>query len=97
MFRELKNLFTDCNNNEKMMFEENPYEEDLLRAGITSSVVEQYGGEDQGSDYYTIWKFKRDGEVCYVKFEGWYQSFVGAEFEEFIEVTPKQKTITVFE
>lgn len=59
--------------------------------------VEQYGGEDQGSDWYSIKHFV-DHDV-YIKTSGWYASHHGTDFEEGIGeiVKPVQKTITVFE
>lgn len=59
--------------------------------------VDSYGGEDQGSDFWSVFKFTRGDEECYIKFEGWYASHHGAEFEQYYEVTPKQKTVTVYE
>lgn len=59
--------------------------------------IEQYGGEDQGSTWYSIKHFV-DHDV-YIKTDGYYQSYNGTEFEEGYgyEVFPKQKTVTVFE
>ena len=61
--------------------------------------VDRYGGEDCGSEYWTIYYFK-DHDV-YLKVEGWYQSFRGVEYDSFgdcvIEVKPKTKTVTVYE
>lgn len=50
--------------------------------------IDHYGGEDQGSDYYTIWHFP--AADVYIKFEGWYQSYNGAEFERMFQVEPKK-------
>lgn len=59
--------------------------------------VEQHGGEDQGSDWYSIKHFV-DHDV-YIKTSGWYASHHGTDFEEGIGeiVKPVKKTITVFE
>jgi len=67
--------------------------------GWTSESVDSYGGEDQGSDYWSVWRFvhTESGEEVLVKFYGWYQSFVGSEFEGFKQVFAKEKTITVYE
>lgn len=59
------------------------------------SVVEDFGGEGQGDTYYIIYKFI-DHDV-YIKFDGWYASHAGAEYNKMYEVFPKEKTITVYE
>lgn len=59
--------------------------------------MEQNGGEDEGSDFYSVYKFTRGGETVYIKFQGWYASFVGAEYQGFSFVEPKKKEITVYE
>ena len=59
--------------------------------------IEQYGGEDMGSTWYSIKHFV-DHDV-YIRTDGYYQSYNGTDFYEGIGkvVTPKQKTVTVFE
>ena len=61
--------------------------------------VDHYGGEDQGSDYYTVYEFKDDSleETVYIKFQGWYASHYGTEYQNFEIVTPQQRTVTVYE
>ena len=58
--------------------------------------IEQYGGEDQGSTWYSVKHFV-DHDV-YIKTEGYYQSYNGTEFYEGYghEVTPQERTVTVF-
>lgn len=56
-----------------------------------------FGGEDQGSSYWSVWKFTRGTESIYVKFNGWYASHYGSEYTGFSFVEPAQKTITVYE
>lgn len=54
-----------------------------------------YGGEDQGSDYWAVWSFTDDsGNVEYVKFYGYYQSYDGADYQGWKFVTPKLVTVT---
>ena len=59
--------------------------------------VKQYGGEEQGSTWYSIKHFV-DHDV-YIRTDGYYQSYHGTDFHDGIGrvVTPQQKTITVFE
>jgi len=62
------------------------------------SQVDGYGGEGQGDKYYQIYSFfNPQGETVYIKLNGWYQSYNGAEYTDTFEVTPKQKTITAYE
>lgn len=59
--------------------------------------VEQVGGEGEGNTWYTVKHFV-DHDV-YIRTDGWYSSYEGTEFEDgFGEVvSPKEKTITVYE
>lgn len=59
--------------------------------------IEQYGGEDQGSTWYSIKHFV-DHDV-YIRTDGYYQSYHGTDFYSGIGkvVTPQKKTITVFQ
>ena len=56
--------------------------------------VEQYGGEGQGDNYYSVYHFI-DHDV-YIRFDGWYASHHGSEYNEMFEVRPVEKTITVY-
>lgn len=64
---------------------------------INYIAVDSYGGEDQGSDYWCVWKFSKDGEECFVKFYGWYASHYGADYRGYKFVTPQQKLVTVYQ
>lgn len=61
--------------------------------------IEQYGGEDMGSTWYSI-KYFPELDL-YIKVSGWYQSYHGTDFSDWDsackEVRPQQKTITVYE
>lgn len=59
--------------------------------------VDQYGGEDQGSTWYSVKHFI-DHDV-YIRTDGYYQSYNGTDFHDGYGsvVTPQKKTITVFE
>ncbi len=59
--------------------------------------VKQHGGEDQGSDWYSI-KFFKDHNI-YIKTTGYYTSYNGTDFEDGygVEVKPEKKTITIYE
>lgn len=69
----------------------------LAERKIKTESVEHYGGEDQGSDYYTVYAFMDGKETVYVKFYGWYASHYGTEYQDYKFVKAKEKTITVYE
>lgn len=56
------------------------------------STVDSYGGEDQGSNYYAVWKFTRGNEEVFIKFYGYYASYNGADYEGFRQVQPREVT-----
>ena len=61
--------------------------------------VDSYGGEGQGSDFYSVILIRNPvnhDEQYHIKFQGWYASYAGAEYEGWSFVEPKQKTITVY-
>ena len=61
--------------------------------------VDSYGGENQGSDFYSVILIRNPDnhdEQYHIKFRGWYASYVGAEYDSWSFVEPKQKTITVY-
>ena len=73
------------------------FKQELANAGIKFEHVDNYGGEDQGSDYWCVWKFSKDGQDCFVKFYGWYASHYGVDYQGWKFVKPQQKTITVYQ
>ncbi len=73
------------------------FKRETKEAGIAFEFVDRYGGEDQGSDYWCVWKFSKDGEECFVKFHGWYASHYGTDYQGWKFVTPVQKLMTVYE
>ena len=61
--------------------------------------VNSHGGEGEGSDYWTVILIRNPinhDEQYHIKFQGWYASYNGAEYEDWSFVEPKQKTITVY-
>jgi len=59
--------------------------------GLEFREIEQYGGEGQGEEYWTVYEFSNmNGDTAYVKFEGWYASHHGSEFQELYLVRPKE-------
>jgi len=60
--------------------------------------VDQHGGEGEGEDYYSVYEFgiKDTEEKVFVKFQGWYQSYNGYEFNEWFFVEPKEVVVTEY-
>ena len=77
--------------------EEKEFRAALEESGVVCQHEDSYGGEGQGEDYWSVYSFTRGDEKIYVKFNGWYASYNGAEFTEWFFVAPKEKVITVFE
>ena len=66
---------------------------DTLRA----TIVQHVDNLDKGEEYYDIFKFERTGQdPVYIKFEGYYDSYEGMNYQEnaLSHVTPKEKTVT---
>ena len=69
----------------------------LSDASIRFEHVDNYGGEEQGRDYWSIYAFHDEAHVVYVKFDGWYASYHGSEYDEWYFVEPRQVQVTQFE
>lgn len=63
---------------------------------IKYEFVDNYGGEGEGEDYWSIFKFTQESASVYVQFNGSYQSYNGADFDEFFFVKPKAVVVTQF-
>lgn len=63
---------------------------------INVNEVARYGGEDQGSEYWSVYSFSKGSEQFFVKFYGWYASHNGSEYQGYKFVTPKEETIIVY-
>ena len=69
---------------------------------VTIELIDsQLGGEDKFAggegDVWLVWKVTIDGVPSYFKKSGVYRSYTGTAWGEITKVTPKTKTITVFE
>lgn len=77
------------------------YEKQVLakakELNLQVDLVDDYGGEGQGDVYWSVYSFTDGMEVVYVKFNGWYASHYGSEYEDYFFVKPKQVTVTQFE
>lgn len=64
---------------------------------MTEKCVAHYGGEDQGSDYWTVWQFNHeDGDKTLIRVNGWYQSYNGTEYNDYDEVQPAEQQVVVY-
>ena len=69
----------------------------LAKDEIVVEYIESFGGEGSGDDYWTVYKISDATETTYIRFQGWYASYHGAEFTETQEVKPIQVTVTQYE
>ena len=63
---------------------------------LTVTFVDNFGGEGQGEDYWSVYSFTDGDNVVYVQFDGWYASYNGSEYSEWFFVKPKQVVVTKF-
>jgi hypothetical protein len=56
-------------------------------------MVDSYGGEGQGDTYYRIFKFESGDKVAHIKFDGYYSSYDGADYQQAFLVEPKEVTV----
>jgi hypothetical protein len=98
---EVKNEFHTCEfKSRENSWDYKPvkdFRKQLVESKINFELVDSYGGEDQGSDYWSVYSFTDGLQVVFIKFDGWYASHEGNTYEQFYEVKPVEKTITVFE
>ena len=93
-------LNINCEICEELMYE-GGYAEDWESDALPFEYkgVDSRGGEGQGSDFYSVILIRNPdnhNEQYYTKFQGWYASYNGAEYENWSFVEPKQKTVTVY-
>ena len=58
--------------------------------------VDKHGGEGEGEDYWSVYKFTHGTDSVYVKFSGSYQSYSGSDYDEWFFVVPKAVEVTQF-
>ena len=69
-------------NDEKLLFEDLELED-------------SYGGEGDGESYWTVYNFPNAGNVK-IRFNGYYASYNGAEYEDMDHVEPRQVEVTQY-
>lgn len=93
---QLKNWLNT--NASQMLYDSDDLEDDALPEGWEEKQIKHYGGEDMGSEYWTIYNFThKDGTSILVRINGWYQSYAGAEYDSWEEVVPVEKTVIEYE
>ena len=103
---DFKQMVTDYLNGHQAICEELMYEGGYVKDWSQEDNdpfeykgVDSYGGEGEGSDFYSVTLVRNPDnhdEQYYIKFQGWYASYAGAEYDSWSFVEPKQKTITVY-
>jgi hypothetical protein len=58
--------------------------------------IDRYGGEDQGTDLWTIYEFTRGDEMIYIRYEGYYSSYDENSYDRQYQVFPKEITKTIY-
>lgn len=66
--------------------EEGEFKDEFSKLGKIE-MIEQFGGEGDGDDYWAVYHFV-DHDV-YISFDGWFASHHGSEFSDMSEVRPK--------
>ncbi len=64
----------------------------------TIRVEDMFGGEGCGDNYWVVYKFEpvNGDPAFYIKFDGWYQSYNGSEYDDWFYVEPKEVTVTQY-
>ena len=66
------------------------------RLNISFKHEDNFGGEGMGDDYWSVYSFSKGSEKVYVKFQGWYASYNGADYNHYFFVEPKEVTRVEF-
>ena len=101
---DFKQQVTEYLNNNRVICEElmheGGYTKDWTKKDVFEyEIVDYHGGEREGSDFYSVILIRNPDnhdEQYHIKFQGWYTSYSGAEYDNWYFVEPKQKTITVY-
>ncbi len=72
------------------------FKKHLNNLGISVKSEDHYGGEGQGEDYWTVYSFTDGKETVYIKFDGWYQSYNGSEYNEWFFVEPREVKVVQY-
>lgn len=91
---ELANALFQC---AKYVLSETGYETDLIKEhGFTAEAIESFGDKGVGDTYWSVVRFTKNDESALVKFDGWYASYNGAEYEEWFFVEAREVMVTKY-
>lgn len=68
--------------------------------GFIVQGVDQHGGEGMGESYWVVFSVERDMQKEFFKLDGWYASYNGHEFDNYLdfnEVKQVEKVVKVWE
>ncbi len=91
---ELKNFLDEESTADNIFCE--IFDENTLPAGVQMGLADSYGGEGQGEEYWAVYKFEREGETLYVKFDGCYYSYEGSSYDSWFFVEPREVVVTQY-
>ena len=76
--------------------EDSQFEPDEVIPGL--EIVDQHGGEGEGDGYWFVYKLTTsEGDVGYIRFSGWHNSWEGVEFHTVSMVEPEERMVTFYE
>ncbi len=67
---------------------------ELNKLGVNFNHEARHGGEGKGDAFWTVYSFTKGDEKVFVRFDGWYQSYNGAEYTEWFFVELKEVVVT---
>lgn len=69
---------------------------ELKENNIKFTHMDNHGGEGEGEDYWSVYKFTSGADEVFVQFDGYYMSYDGSTFNEWFFVTPKEVMVTQY-
>lgn len=96
---EVKRTFFESSAGEPDMWSKDEYKNfwySLEADGVGFEHQDSYGGEGLGEEYWSVYSFTKDDTTVYIKFDGWYQSYNGSEYQEWFFVEPKEVVVTQY-
>ena len=72
------------------------FKAELNKLGVNFNHEARHGGEGKGDAFWTVYSFTKGDEKVFVQFDGWYQSYNGAEYTEWFFVELKEVVVTQY-
>jgi hypothetical protein len=70
--------------------------EDFTEANVKFEYTDNHGGEGEGEDFWSLYKFTDGTDEVFVQFDGYYYSYDGSTFDSWFFVKPQQVTVTQY-